>query len=83
MHNACMHVVSTTVSASGPSATLLCLVAIVGCTAADRKAAENERINQQAATEVARICVLPAAEREAELKKLKEQSGMQVYCPKD
>lgn len=84
VHNARMHVASTTVSASGSSAALLCLVAIVACTtASDRKAAEYERINQQAAAEVARICALHDADREAELKRLKEQSGMELYCPKD
>jgi len=54
---------------------------LLGCTTpAQRQAAENARVEKQAAQEINRICALPEAEREAELKKIKDQSGMVLYC---
>jgi hypothetical protein len=62
------------------SVTVLMLGGVIllgGCaTAAQRRAAENAATAQ----EVERICSLPPAERDAELKKLKEQSGMALFC---
>jgi hypothetical protein len=53
----------------------------VACeTEKDRKAAANARIEKEAAKEINRICALPDDQREAELKKIKEQSGMVLYC---
>ena len=53
---------------------------LVGCqTEAERKA-ENARIEKQAVKEINRICALPEDQRDAELKKIKEQSGMVLYC---
>jgi hypothetical protein len=61
-----------------------CAVALAvagGCsTPAERQAAQNARIEKQAAQEINRICALPDAKREAELKKIKDQSGMVLYC---
>ena len=57
---------------------------LAGCqTAQQRKAAENAAVNRQAAEEIARICALHGAEREAELKKLKAASGLDLYCPNE
>jgi outer membrane biogenesis lipoprotein LolB len=56
------------------------LLLLACTTAAERRAAENARIEKQAAAEINRICALPEAEREAELKKIKDQSGMVLYC---
>ena len=50
-------------------------------TAQQNKAAQNAEINKQAGDEIARICALQGADREAELKKLKAASGMDLYCP--
>jgi hypothetical protein len=50
-------------------------------TPGQKKAAERAAINQQAGAEITRICALQGAEREAELKKLKAASGMDLYCP--
>ena len=62
-------------------ALLLLACTLVGCTtAAERRATENARVEKQAAAEINRICALPEAEREAELKKIKDQSGMVLYC---
>jgi hypothetical protein len=59
----------------------LALAALASCeTAAERRAAENARIEKQAAAEINRICALPEAERAVELKKIKDQSGMVLYC---
>lgn len=57
-------------------------LALVACqTPQEKKATENAEINRQAGDEIARICALHGAEREAELKKLKAASGMDLYCP--
>ncbi len=57
-----------------------CAVLAACETAAERQAKENARVEKRAATEINRICALPDAQREAELKKIKEQSGMVLYC---
>jgi hypothetical protein len=49
-------------------------------TPAQQQETKNPEINKQAAAEINRICALPDAEREAELKKIKEQSGVVLYC---
>jgi len=60
---------------------LLLACTLMGCTtAAERRATENARVEKQAAAEINRICALPETEREAELKKIKDQSGMVLYC---
>jgi hypothetical protein len=65
-----------------PLVTALCLgLAINACeTPRQHKAAEDAAIKKQAADEIARICALHGAEREAELQKLKDASGMELYC---
>jgi nitrous oxide reductase accessory protein NosL len=45
-----------------------------------RKAQENAAIRKQAAREIERICALPEPDRQAEIEKIKEQSGMVIYC---
>jgi len=60
----------------------LTLWVLAGCqTDQQRKAAENAAVNRQAADEITRICALHGAEREAQLKKLKAASGLDLYCP--
>ena len=60
------------------------LLSLSGCsTPQGRRSAETEEINRQAAEEIERICALHGAAREAELKKLKQQSGFELYCPKE
>jgi hypothetical protein len=62
----------------------LAMCILAGCqTAQQRKAAENAAVNKQAAEEIARVCALHGAEREAELKKLKVASGLDLYCPNE
>lgn len=62
------------------SVAVLMLGAVIllgGCaTSSQRRAVENAATAQ----EVERICSLPLAPRDAELKKLKEQSGMVLFC---
>jgi hypothetical protein len=72
-----------TVDKSGPTfiGLVASLVALGSCqTPSEQQAAKNAEINKHAAAEVNRICALPDAEREAELKKIKEQSGVVLYC---
>jgi len=60
------------------------LLSLSGCSTPERRrAAETEAINRQAAQEIERICALHGAARDTELKKLKQQSGFELYCPKD
>jgi hypothetical protein len=49
-------------------------------TPAQRQARENARIVRQGDKEIKRICALPEGQREPELKKVKEESGMVLYC---
>jgi hypothetical protein len=57
------------------------LLMLAACqTQAEQQAAKNAEINRRAAAEISRICALPDAEREAELQKIKEQSGVVLYC---
>ncbi len=49
---------------------------------AQRRAEENREINKKAAQEVSRICALPPDQRDAELKKVQQESGMVLYCGK-
>ncbi len=49
-------------------------------TPAQRQARENARIVKEGDKEIKRICALPEDQREAELKKIKEESGMVLYC---
>lgn len=66
-------------AAAGVGALVLC--GLCACeTPAERKAAHNAEINRKAAAEINRICALPDDQREAELKKIKDQSGMVLYC---
>ena len=69
---------SSALVAVGISVGLLMLAACQ--TPAEHQAAKNAEINKQAAAEINRICALPDAQREAELKKVKEQSGVVLYC---
>jgi hypothetical protein len=58
-------------------------LAITGCsTGAQRKAAERAAFKKEVAAEVERICALPEHDRGAELKKVKEESGLELYCAK-
>jgi hypothetical protein len=49
-------------------------------TAGQRNAAERAAVKQEVAAEVERICALPEPEREAELKRVKEESGLTLFC---
>ena len=62
----------------------LTMSVLAGCeTAQQRKAAENATVNKKAAEEITRVCALHGAEREAQLKKLKAASGLDLYCPSE
>lgn len=62
---------------------LACSLLLSGCgTAEPRKAAEAHKTTQKAVQKIDRICALPQAEREAQLKKLEAESGVVVLCGK-
>jgi hypothetical protein len=75
--NAIRGVVADTVVSS----LAIALGLLSGCqTPAEKQATHNAEINLQATVEINRICALPEDQREAELKKIKDQSGMVLYC---
>ena len=49
----------------------------------DAQKARNVELAKPAAPEMNRICALHGEERAAELKKLKEQTGLELFCPND
>lgn len=58
-------------------------ILVAGGCATQQKTApapENGAVKKEAAQEINRICSLPEAEREPELKKLKEESGLVLFC---
>lgn len=59
---------------------LLILLSISACETAAQKA-HNAELNRPASEEMHRICALHGEERAEELKKLKEQTGLELYCP--
>ncbi|HLA71569.1 MAG TPA: hypothetical protein VK624_08680 [Steroidobacteraceae bacterium] len=65
-------------------AMLVTALAAGGCeTAAQRQAREVADARKDVAREVARTCALPKEEREKELEKLKNESGMVLQCGKN
>ena len=61
---------------------IACALAAGCATPAQRKAAEKETVQKQAAEEVKRICALPEAERRAEIEKM-NLSNFDLYCSKE
>lgn len=63
---------------------LAALGVLCGCaTEGQRRAAENEAVQKEAAQEIKRICAMPPAERQAELERINKESGIVVQCGKD
>ena len=58
------------------------LIVLAACSTAQRKAAENASIQQDAATEIRRICALPESDRQVEIQKIKDEAGVVVACGK-
>ena len=57
------------------------MIAIAGCAStSQQRTAENAAVKKEAAQEIDRICSLPESERETELQKLKEESGLVLFC---
>ena len=60
---------------------LASLIVLSACSSSgQRRPAENAAVQKQAAQEIARICSLSEADREAAIKKVKDESGMVIYC---
>jgi outer membrane biogenesis lipoprotein LolB len=57
-------------------------VLLLGACASDaqRRAAEHAAIEKQTALEIDRICALPQPERDAELARIRVESGIIVQC---
>lgn len=60
----------------------LALLPVAGCESqAQRdKAVQDAAIRREGADEIKRICALPEPERDQELQKLRERSGVVLYC---
>ena len=60
---------------------LACTLVLSGCSAATpRKAPDAGETTQKATQKIDRICALPPAERDAELKKLEAKTGVVLFC---
>jgi hypothetical protein len=65
---------------NGAASVLFCL-AIVACESpTQRRATEHAAEKKEVAAEVERICALPEPQRQEALKKVKAESGMELYC---
>ncbi len=56
------------------------IVLAAGCSSATRHNKGDAKASDNLAAEVTRICALPAAERDKALQKLKQDSGMVLFC---
>jgi len=66
-----------------PAAPILLAMVLTACsTTAERGAGENTAIQKEAAQEIRRICELPEPERQAEMLRVKKESGVVVQCGK-
>ena len=60
---------------------LTCSLVLSGCnTAAPRKSTDPGKTTQKAVQKIDRICALPPAARDAQLEKLKAQTGVVLVC---
>lgn len=64
------------------SVQLLWLLA-AACAGGPKPAAEHTGIQRGVAAEVTSVCARPAAERQAEIERLKTKEGIAVVCPHD
>jgi len=63
-------------------ATTLTLNLVACATPAGRQAADNSSVQAEAAREVHRICALPEGERQAQIERVRKQSGVVIGCGK-
>lgn len=61
-------------------ATFFAAVLSACSTTPDSRAADNAAVQAEAAREVHRICALPEDQREAEIRRVREQSGVVIGC---
>jgi outer membrane biogenesis lipoprotein LolB len=63
---------------------MILAVFLLGACATDarHRAAEHAAVKEQTALEIGRICALPQPERDAELARIKAESGIIVQCGK-
>jgi hypothetical protein len=61
-------------------ATALAAVLAACSSAPGRPAADNSAVQADAAREVHRICALPEDQRQAEIRRIKDQSGVEISC---
>lgn len=56
-------------------------ILLAACATQHQKSQQNEAIRKRAAQEIARICALPEADRQAEIERIKKESDVAIYCP--
>lgn len=59
----------------------LFILELSACQASPQAIARNAELHRPAADEMNRICALKGEERAAELKRLKDLTGLDLYCP--
>lgn len=61
---------------------LLECIAVAGCASSGQRTAgmDNAALEKRASDKIDRICELPQEQREAEIKKIKAESGLELYC---
>jgi len=67
------------------SAVILVWLAVLGACATSPHGRATRQVlsKQEISAEVRRVCALPAAERDAELQRIKGQYGVALYCGKE
>jgi hypothetical protein len=67
-----------------PIPIMLAVLLLAACaTDAQHRAAEHAAVEEQTALEIGRICALPQPQRDAELARIKAESGIIVQCGKE
>jgi len=62
---------------------LVCSLVLSGCGTATRpRVPDSDKASQKAVQKIDRICALPEAERDAQLKKLEAETGVVLFCGK-
>ena len=60
--------------------TVVLAAMLASCTAPARPAPDNAAVQAEVASEVRRICSLPEDQREVEIRRIKDQSGVVIDC---
>jgi hypothetical protein len=54
---------------------------VSACASEPKSALEHSQVQKEVATDVARVCALPPAERESEIARVRSNEGIAIVCP--